>query len=318
MSDGKSAPSCSQSLWETQDDSVVSGMTGCMKPDCNTASWELRVLKQGRLGPRTSNGEQDETHSAKQTAVKNCYPEVRRRPRPAKREKVWTKQQSVCTGFCKSRMSKTLGSDYCLAKRRWAMIVEKKKRLFVGQKLWEPFRIRQTKRGICRVRISHGNPQLTDLVSLPQKSPASTSQVLGFQDDCHTQLAFTRVWGSSALTLHGYHFTHWPISPALEQCFWMMSKSEIHFRKNCKWFAHGIRTGDRGWGWLVMEESWGERSSLDCGICGPHSRGKDLTLQVILLGGEGVWDNSLTCKAWGEKGVEKQTPGARRIPELQV
>lgn len=101
--------------------------TGCMNPDCNTASWELRMLKQGRLGPRTSNGEQDETHSAKQTAIKNCYPEVRRRPRPAKREKVWTKQQSVCTGFCKSGMSKTLGSDYCLAKRRWAMIVEKKK-----------------------------------------------------------------------------------------------------------------------------------------------------------------------------------------------
>lgn len=117
MSDGKSAPSCSPSLWETQDDSMVSVITECMDPDYNSASWGLRMLKQGRLGPRTSNSEQDETHSAKQTTVKNCYPEVRRRPRPAKREKVWTKQQSVCTGFCKSGMSKTLGSDYCLAKR---------------------------------------------------------------------------------------------------------------------------------------------------------------------------------------------------------
>lgn len=120
---------------------------------------------------------------------------------------------------------------------------------------------------------------------------------------------------SSLCTASLYPLTHLA-SP------WAMFLNNEFFRKNWKWFAHGIRTGDRGWGWLVIEDSWGEGSSLDSGICGRHSQGKEggcsLTLPVILLGEEGVWDNSLTCKAWGEKDGEKQIPGARTIPHLQV
>lgn len=137
--------------------------------------------------------------------------------------------------------------------------------------------------------------------------------MLGFQADCHTQLAFTGVRGSSALTLHGYHFTHWPISSALEQYFWMMSEGVIHFRKNWKWFAHGIKTGDREWGWLVVEDSWGERSSLDSGICGPHSRGKELTMQVILLGG--LEESGSGIIAWPARPGEKRVVRSRHLEQ---